>query len=110
MTMLKNWLVPLAVSMLYSTGTIGLANAGGIKTGTMNAGIVIGPEVQALRSYTNPNARYTCGAAKVKIALAGYGDIKELSCTGNYYSFTAWIDAHRSDVGFNAVTGEVIYY
>ncbi len=93
-----------------------ISNMGGITYGAdsdasqFQAGIVIGATQKQARSPYSYNARYTCGAARVKISLAGYRDIKDLDCVGNIYSFTAWIDAHRTEVGFNAITGQILYF
>ena len=95
-------LFPLLVVMAHG------AQAAGSKSGGIQVGLVIGGVKKATRAI-NYEARYTCNAARMKISLAGYTKIRTLKCTGSVYTFTAWSDAHQSNVGFNAVTGQILY-
>lgn len=105
-----NWLALTAIAIILTSGIITSAHSTGLKSKSMSVGIVIGGERNAAKPTYSFNARYTCGSAKTKLLLAGFSEIKVLKCTGNIYSFTAWTDAHRTDVGFHAISGEILYF
>ena len=103
-----NWLALVAALIILMPGAISSARSSGIQTTKFQAGLVVGNS-PASSNYSY-DARYTCGAAKTKIKLAGYKELKTLNCSGNIFSFTGWINAHRTEVGFNATTGQILYF
>ncbi len=105
-----NWLALTAIAIILTSGAITSANSTGSKSRTFVAGIVIGDEKNVVKQAYSFNARYTCRSAITKLLLAGFSEIKVLECTGNIYSFRAWTDAHRTDVGFHAISGQILYF
>ena len=69
---------------------------------SFNVGLEIGKKTKtdALRP------KYTCGAAKTKISMAGYHDIQTLECSGNVYLFTAQMNSSSYNIGFDAMSGK----
>ncbi|MCF6321379.1 MAG: hypothetical protein L3J32_06375 [Rhizobiaceae bacterium] len=87
-------------------GWIGTAQSTSIAS--IKVGIVIGGEKKSKGAAINRLARFTCGAAKAKIFLAGYKNIQTLDCVGNVYVFAALLNFRKTNVGFNAATGQIV--
>jgi hypothetical protein len=68
------------------------------------AGIIIGGD-----KYTNSNSRrYTCNAAKVKIGLEGFDNIRALNCNGNNYQFLSVTKGVKLLIVINSRTGTIL--
>jgi len=100
-----NWLkiVPTGAVLMFALS----ATAPAANITSIGVGMVISGEVKAGMSARRGPPRYTCGAARVKISLAGYRDIQTLKCSGNIYVFGVRFNSQTSNIGFNALTGRI---
>ena len=81
---------------------------GGFNSPAASASLSVGIVITSTEQSTTSTARYTCNAAKTKISLEGYQDIKTVSCEGDTYLFLASQDEEVLNIGFNSATGEII--
>jgi len=106
MNVRKNRLIVALTAFSLVSGWAGFAHSTSVTS--IEVGIVIGAKQKTQAPVVNRAARYTCGAARVKISQAGYEEIQTLDCIGNVYVFVARLNSQQSNVGFNATTGQII--
>jgi len=71
---------------------------------SITAGIIIGGG----NPTNSKSRRYTCNAARVKIGLAGFDDIKALNCIGNNYQFLSVTKGVDLLIVINSRTGTIL--
>lgn len=102
-----NWLLIIAALIVVLPGIIATA-----KAESLSVGMVIGTGPKTSAAAFSQRARYTCRAAKVKIALAGYSRIQMLRCSGAVYQFSTWTKSGTKSgldaLKFDPFTGKII--
>ncbi len=75
----------------------------------INVGLVITGAKKLEANGNNTRAKFTCNAARTKISLSGYKNVKTLRCQGNVYEFSAQTNSSSINIGFDALTGEITH-
>ncbi len=91
----------LIATMFMVTSTASIAGA---KYSTINVGFTI---VGSVKKSRNIKARYTCGAAKQIVKIAGFRDLEVVNCKDNIYRFRATSKGHYLVVSVNSLTGKI---
>ena len=104
-----NWLLITAIAIIILPGAITSAHSAGLDTGQFKVGMVIGGASYKHRVLRR-DARYTCGAARAKIQVAGFREIGNLECSGSVYTFTASHNSTHSNYKFHASNGKISRY
>lgn len=104
-----NWLLIAAIAFVILPGAFTSAHSAGVDTGQFKVGMVIGGASYKHRAVQR-EARYTCGAARAKIQIAGFKEIGNLECNGSVYTFTASYNSTRNNFRFNASNGKIASY
>ncbi len=71
---------------------------------TISAGITIR---EGSTQSSSKELYYTCRAAKNKILMAGFDQLRILNCNGNMYSFSVVSNGANMTVNFDSQTGDI---
>ncbi len=95
-------IIAAALVVVSSYGIAPAAN-----TARIRVGLVITGAKDLEANSKNTVAKFTCNAARTKISLSGYKNVKTLQCQGNVYEFSVQTNSSSLNIGFNALTGEI---
>ena len=72
--------------------------------------LAVGITISGESSSSQQVARYTCGAAKMKVSLAGYDLVGTSQCKGSIYIIDVQTDQGKSPLGFDSRTGKIVVH